>query len=166
MRTRGRLRVAAAAAVAAAGAVVAAVALTGGADDAPSSGGVRVAWAGTPQVVRPAGLPRDRVVVGRVRNEALRAVTLDVDGVRIVDARGRALPSTARFAQTFVRGRFPPGQPDIDPRGSPTERTRLGQRVRLRPNETAPLTLSWRVPAGRAAPVRVDLGPVSLPLPR
>ena len=49
--------------------------------------------------------------------------------------------------------------------GSKFERRRLGQIATIKPGQSVPLTLSWRVPEGGSEPVeaRFDGGTLSLP---
>ena len=121
-----------------------------------------VAWEGQTTVFTPEGLPSDRILTGRIANVASRDVELDVVDVRIVDGRGEQLESTARFASTFGHGLMSPAREDQPGAG---ERERLGQTVTLRPGQTAPITLSWRVPEGGSGAQRVELGAIELSLP-
>jgi hypothetical protein len=118
-------------AVVAAGA--AALALTAAGDGTSRTG--RVVWAGAPQ--RVAG----GVVHGEIRNDGLRPLRLNAAETRVLDARGRALPSVARFLDAYTPGR-------------------LGRAVTLAPGRTAPLTVAWR---GRGA-ARVTIGAAALAL--
>jgi hypothetical protein len=139
-------------AVLAAGGLAGAV-LAGGGDD--GSGGA-IAWAGEPLTVHQPELPDDTGVAGFVRNGSLRAVTLVADEVRVVDPSGRAVRSTARYAQGYTHALYPPRD---RPRGSAAVlEERLGERVTVKPGARVPLTLSWRVRRGDPAPVRAELG--------
>lgn len=159
MSTRARLGTAVAlvAAVVVAGVVL----LAGGAGAGGQAQGA-LAWQGQTTVFTPEGLPTDRILTGRITNVALRDVELDVADVRIVDRRGEELESTARFAAAFGHGLTSPAREGEPGAG---ERERLGQTVTLRPGQTAPLTLSWRVPEGGSGAQRVELGAVELTLP-
>jgi len=108
---------------------------------APREGDRTMRWAAAPRVVRPRALPRDRVLSAEVRNESPRPLRLVAARVRVLDARGRALRSVARFADAYV----------------PAARARA---VTLAPGDTAPLTVAWR---GRGAR-RVAIGPARLKL--
>lgn len=143
--------------------VVAAGVLGVGNSGAAPAGGVTVEWAAAPQVYRPPTLPRDRVMAGRVRNTSLRAVDLAVADIRLLDADGRPVRSTARFLQAYARGLYPPTQRPKTP--NPAEQRQLGEIVTIRPDRSAPLTVSWRVPPGGKPPVTIDLGKASLPIP-
>ena len=159
--TVSRTRLAAAVALVAALAVAAVVVFAGG---APADDGGSLSWDGP---VKPfqAGKPTDRVLTAKVRNTSLEEVTLDVLDIRVLDAEGRELQSTARFLAAFAHGLYPWSRRKGDPRdlGS-EERTRIGEMATLEPDQVVPLTLSWRVAPGGAQPVRVDLGSATLPL--
>lgn len=160
MRGAGRARVAALGALVAA-AAVAAVALlaVGGAE----GGEGPIAWKGTPAILR-SGPPTDRVLYGQIRNDSLRDIDLAVTDVEVLDEDGRALRSDVRFLAAFAHGLHAWSQRPDDV--GDFERRRLGEIATLRPGQAAPITLSWRVPAGREPPVRVDLGPAEVALPQ
>lgn len=122
----------------------------------------RLQWDGKPQLILVPELPRDRILTGKVRNASLRAVDLEAKRVRILDAQGHALKSTALFQQGFNHGLYPPS---MKIEGSEFERRRLGRIATIKPGQAVPLTLSWRVPAGGAEPVeaRFDGGRLALP---
>jgi hypothetical protein len=153
-----RLRLAVGAALIAALALAAVLLFTGGADGGTGT----LKWAGETRVLK-SGKPTDRIFMARLENASLRDVSLDVDDVRILDADGDEVQSTVRFLDAFVHGLFAWSQ-------SPSkltefERRRLGQIVTIKPGKTAPVTLSWRVPAGGSQPERVEFGPTSIDLP-
>jgi hypothetical protein len=156
---RTRYAIAAAVVAAAVAVLAGAVALSGGEND----GGGTLSWASEPRITTPRTLPRDRVLVSRVRNDTLEDVDLIAADVRIVDADGHALQSTARFLSAYAHGLFPPLQRPTTP--AEAEQRQLGEIVTLRPGESAPVTLSWRVPEGGEPPVRADFGVASLDLP-
>ena len=157
----GRARIALAAALAAV-AVVAVVALAwgGGGDD-----GGRLAWEGKPRVYRH-GKPTDRVLAGTLRNASLRDLTLDVEDARLLDADGHEVTGTVRFLSSYVHSLYTWSMRGENPRdlGS-QERTRIGEMAKLKPDQSVPVTLSWRVPERGDPPVRADFGSVSLALP-
>lgn len=151
--------------VAVAGAAVAAGALaafSSAGDEPPSA--ARLAWEGTPRIVRVPELPRDRVLAGRVRNASARELRLEADAVELLDARGRALPSTARFAAAYGHGLYSPTAPPREE--AELEQRRLGELAVLAPGESAPLTLSWRLEPGAGPPVRAQVEAIELRLPR
>ena len=133
----------------------------GGGADAQSGG---LVWDREPRVTKPPNLPRDRVLSGEVRNDSLERVDLEARDLRVVDAEGRRLPGNAAFLRTFVHGLFPPTR---EPGGGVPagERLRTGEIARILPDRKVPLTVAWRVPPGREAPVRIDYGRGSLPIP-
>jgi hypothetical protein len=128
-----------------------------------AGGPVRLAWKDSPQMIRVAELPDDRILTGHVRNTSLRPVDLSVDRIEIVDAHGRRLASTARFLQNFAHGLYPPS---MKVKGGKLERTRIGQIATVKPGQALPLTLSWRLTATTAQPLEVRFGGGSLSLPR
>jgi hypothetical protein len=135
----------------------------GSASAAAAAGPVRLAWKDSPQLIRVAELPDDRILTGRVRNASLRPVDLSVDRIEIVDARGKRLRSTARFLQAFAHGLYPPS---MHVKGGKLERTRIGQIATVKPGQDLPLTLSWRLVSSTAQPLEVRFGGGSLALPR
>ena len=128
-----------------------------------ATGTARLQWKEKPSLILVPSLPRDRILTGQLRNASLHAVDLDTERVRIVDSKGRALRSTARFAQHFSHGLYPWSW---HVKGSKFERTRIGKIATIRPGQSVPLTLSWRVPAGGSEPVEVRFDGGSLSLPR
>jgi hypothetical protein len=134
-----------------------------GSSAAAATGPVRLAWKDSPLMIRVPELPDDRILTGRLRNTSLRPVELSVDLIEIVDARGRRLPSTARFLQAFAHGLYPSS---MQVKGGMFERTRLGQIATIKPGQDLPLTLSWRLASSTAQPLEVRFGGGSLALPR
>ena len=155
-----RMRIVAAAclvlAVAAGAAVAVGAAGSGGADERSS-----LAWQGKPTFVQ-SGAVTDRVFQTQLRNDSLREVDLVANDVELLDERGKPVQSTARFLQAFAHGIYSWSM--TEERGD-FERRRLGEIATLKPGQTIPVTLSWRVPQGGEQPVRVDFGDVSLKLP-
>ena len=123
----------------------------------------RLQWKDEPLLIEVPELPRDRILTGQVRNTSLRAVDLEAGRVQILDARGRRLKATALFAQGFNHGLYPPS---MKIEGSEFERRRLGRIATIKPGQSVPLTLSWRVPAGGSQPVEARFDGGSLALPR
>ena len=134
-----------------------------GGEGATAQDPVRLGWDGQPKLIKVKELPRDRILAARVRNTSLRAVSLDVERIEIVDSEGRPLQSTARFLAAFAHGLYPPAQ-QVGPSGR-FERTRLGEIATLKPGQSLPLTLSWRMKPGGPAPTEVRFGGGSLKLP-
>jgi hypothetical protein len=133
----------------------------GGATQAATDS-ARLQWKSKPLLIKVPELPRDRILTGEVRNASLRPVDLESKRVRILDARGQRLKATALFAQGFNHGLYPPS---MKIEGSEFERRRLGRIATIKPGQSVPLTLSWRVPEGGSEPVeaRFDGGTLSLP---
>jgi hypothetical protein len=131
-------------------------------DDGAAVG--ELVWAKSPDVYREATLPRDRVLVGTVRNDSLRPLKIEAKDVRAVDEHGNALRANATFVRGYIHPLYPPTRPP--PGGLPeSELERTGRLLRIEPGKTAPLSIAWRVPPGGAAPVRVDYGSGWLPVP-
>ena len=124
-----------------------------------------VAWKGNPVIVRQPELPDDTIVSGHIRNRTGHVLKLDARSVRIVDAHGHALRSTARFNTGVTHQLYPPR--DAPKEGEPSFlRERLGEIASVKPGGSVPLVVSWRVKPGEDSPVKVELGGgVSLALP-
>ena len=121
-----------------------------------------LAWSdGAPAAYRPADLPRDHVVGGRVRNDSLRQLQVLASDVRLRDARGRVVAAVARFTFTPGHGLYPPTRVAAVPFA---EQLRLRIRVRLNPGDEAPLMVAWRDRPGASQPVSVDYGQGTLPI--
>jgi hypothetical protein len=129
-----------------------------GGDDELGSGDLM--WEKKPRVFTNPNLPDDRILAGTVRNDTLETVTLVARELDVRTPGGDQMESAAVFAQTFVRGVFPQNRGTEIPE---SEQLRIGLRARLRPGETAPLTVSWRQQGGQAAVV--DYGAGTLPVP-
>ena len=149
------------------GAVLIVVAITalvmsdGGAGD---EGAGDLAWARSPRVFTPESLPQDRVLSARLRNDSLRSIRLRVDDLRLEDANGRTVDSTAVFLDSFVHGLYPPTRQPAQV--SESELRRTGRLAVLAPGDSVPLTMAWRREGGVDAPVRLDYGRGYLPVPR
>ena len=153
-----RLRMVAAVALVAAVAVVAVALLAG------SAGGKATAleWEGKVEVFD-SGVPTDEILYTRVRNASMRDVDLDVDAVKVYGKDGEPVQASVRFLAAFAHGIFPWSQKP-DPLGD-FERRRMGEIATLKPGQSVPITLAWRVPKGTPRPTRVDLGPAELKIP-
>lgn len=126
--------------------------------------GNQLAWvAGGPQLYAPRDLPRDRIVVGAVRNRSSSTVRVLATDVRVRDARGNLLDSSAGFTASYAHGLFGAFQ---KPSALPTkELVRLGRLLILEPGAKSPLFASWRLPAGAREPVMIDYGSGRLAVP-
>lgn len=141
-----------------------ALATVAGGSGADEEGPAKAAWDGTPIVAPHPELPRDRIATGRIRNEGGSELRLSAGQARVLDARGRPVKATVRFAAGTTHALYPPREaPKENPRA---QQERLGDAATLAAGETAPLTIAWHAAKGAAAPVRVDLGPVDVPLPQ
>ena len=139
------------------------VAGCGGSDGRTQAG---VAWRGDPVVVRQPELPDDTIVSGRVVNRTGHVLRLDARSVRIVDAHGHAVRSTARFNSGITHGLYSNTRGGTSEREPEFLRRRLGEVASVKPGDSTPLVVSWRVGPGDDAPVKVELGGgVSLALP-
>jgi hypothetical protein len=134
----------------------------GGGDHA---GAGDLVWDKRPQVYRQPTLPRDRVLVGTVRNDSLRRVRLVAEDLRAVDRDGNTLRGNATFVRGYIHPLYPPTRP---PEGGipESELERTGRQMRLDPGKTAPVSVAWRVSPGGKPPVRIDYGSGWLPIPR
>lgn len=149
------------------GAVLIVVAITalvmsdGGAGD---EGAGDLAWARSPRVFTPESLPQDRVLSATLRNDSLRRIRLTVDDLRMEDANGQTVESTAVFLDSFVHGLYPPTRQPAQV--SESELRRTGRLAVIAPGDSVPLTVAWRREGGVDAPVRLDYGRGYLPVPR
>jgi hypothetical protein len=143
-------------------AAVLALAGCGGADRPRATSGHALAWTGTPHLYAHPTLRRDRILSGVVRNASSRPVLVQSRDVRVVDARGRRVRAAAIFLSSYAH-RIPPFN---KPSTVPGREQRLkGFVAELPPGRDVPLTVSWRLGPAPAAPVRVELGGSSLPIP-
>lgn len=161
MRSGARLRLAAAAAVATVAGTATVVAAGGAGDGARP--GVPLDWSGTPRVSTVPELPRDRILTGRLKNTSTRDLRLEADAVRLVDADGRPLRSTARFAAAFGHGLYSPR--DAPDEVAAAEQARLGTAVVVRRGQSVPVTLSWRLGRQGRPPTEARFGERALKLP-
>jgi hypothetical protein len=129
-----------------------------------SEGTGALVWVKQPTLVKQETLPRDRVLVGMVRNDSLRRITLKATGVRALDGDGNALEGNATFIRGYVHPLYPPTRPPAG--GLPdSELIRLGRVVRLDPGKRSHLSVAWRLKPGGKPPVRIDYGFGWLPIP-
>lgn len=134
----------------------------GGDDNNSGVGDLR--WERPPSLVLTPGLPRDRVVVGTVRNDSLRPIELAAARLRVVDRRRRRLRTQAQFAAAYAHGLY---GADYRPKTPPAdEQRRLGLVISLDPGENAPLTVAYRLARDTDGPLAIDYGTGSLPVPR
>jgi hypothetical protein len=142
-------------------AAVAVIALAGCGGDEGGRG--TLVWQGKPTLVRATTRPADRVLIGTVRNDSLRPVSLTARKLRVRDARGRPVPAFAEFAAAYAHSLYGAYQrPDPLPED---ELVRLGLLVRIDPGKTAPLVVSYRLHRRLKLPLAVDYGQGFLPIP-
>jgi hypothetical protein len=113
-------------------------------------------WKGAPFLEAVgATLPDDRILVGTVRNVSVRQeLTIDSKKIAVRDAAGKSLRAFGIFTATFAHGLYGVSEAPNGPVGS--DRKRLGFTVTLKPGETAPLTIAYRLAAGVKPPLRVE----------
>jgi hypothetical protein len=135
-----------------------------GSDDGDGGATGDLVWVRQPTVIEPEALPRDHVLVGVVRNDSLRRMTIEAKDVHAADPGGNALKGQATFIRGYIHPLYPPTRP---PEGGlpDSELIRLGRLVRLEPGERAHLTVAWRLQPGREPPTRIEYGFGSLPIP-
>jgi hypothetical protein len=140
-----------------------AILLLAGCGDSPGSSSV--AWEGKPLVVKQPELPRDTIVSGKIVNKGSETLRLAAADVRVVSSDGDAVESAVRFAVGVTHGLYPPRE---GPKEQEPEflQERLGEVAVVKPGESSPLVVSWRLKPGEAPPVKVELGEdASLTLP-
>jgi len=117
-------------------------------------------WDTKPHVFTNPHLPDDRVLTGVVRNDTLQPMDLVARDLEVETQGGDQMESAAIFAPTFIRSVFPQNREG----GVPIpEQIRIGLRTRLKPGQTAPITVSWRQNGSRAVTIAYATG--SLPVP-
>jgi hypothetical protein len=147
-------------AVATAGLTLSVVAVGCGSSTTSSN---RLAWIGTPRVYEPRDLPRDRVVIGRIRNGSKTTLRLEATALRVRDAQGHVLNSSAGFTASYAHGLFGAFQ---QPSALPVrELVRLGRLVILDPGATRPLFAAWRLAPNTREPLTIDYGSGTLAVP-
>ncbi|MGI9184989.1 MAG: hypothetical protein ACR2GZ_08495 [Solirubrobacteraceae bacterium] len=120
-------------------------------------------WIQAPQVFAPRDLPRDRIVIGRIRNQSHRTLRLAAAALRVRDSRGHVLRSSAGFTASYAHGLFGAfQQPSAEPL---RELVRLGRIVILDPGATSPVFAAWQLSSGSHAPVSLDYGHGRLAIP-
>jgi hypothetical protein len=125
----------------------------------------RLAWDGTPVVrASPSGA---RVVTGKVKNDSSSELRITAPKLRVVDANGRRIKSSAVFVSTYVRSIYPhngitPSRPSDYPEA---EQRRVGFLTVLGAGKSTPLTVSWQELRGRPAAKRIVFGATSLAIP-
>lgn len=122
-----------------------------------------LAWDGTPQVFKAKNLPNDRVVIARVKNEGDQTLHLVAKDLKVLDADGRPLVTSAAFSTSYAHGLFGAlQQPNPVP---PAELIRLGKVAYIPAGATVPFYAAWRLKPGTKEPVTIDYGPGTLAVP-
>ncbi len=148
--------------------LVAVIALGGGGggdNEASAGSGGRLAWVAKPRIYTPETLPRDRILVGDLRNDTLKEIDVRAaEDVKLLDADGRGVEHSAIFTEGFGRDIYPPSYRRKVPL---QDQLRLGLRAKIKPGETAPVTVAWRVPRGApdAVTLRLPGGDLEVPSP-
>jgi hypothetical protein len=123
----------------------------------------KAAWDGAPAVAPHPEIPTDRLATGRIKNEGAAELRLSVTQAQALDAHGTPVRATIRFAAGVTHSLYPPRDGPLEnPR---QQQERLGDAATIEPGGTAPLTVAWHAGTADRVPVKVDLGPVNLPLP-
>ena len=155
VRRRARAPVAAAALL---------VAGCGGGDGAGATSEGPLDWKTTPVLTVADRLPDDRILAGTVRNASLREeVTLDSARVVVRDAAGVRLQAYALYSFAYAHGLYGVAEAPNGPVDSDKER--LGYRRKLKPGQTSPLVVAYRLTKAARPPITVDYGGGRLPVP-
>ncbi|MCW2990438.1 MAG: hypothetical protein JWM73_1032 [Solirubrobacterales bacterium] len=142
-------------------AVVAAAGCGGsGSGDTAKSG---LAWDGTPKVFRAKNLPNDRVVIAKVKNAGTKTLHLVAARLKVRDADGHALVTSAAFATDYAHGLF--GALQQPKQLPPAELIRLGKVAYIPAGATVPFYAAWRLTPGAKEPVTIDYGAGTLAVP-
>lgn len=133
----------------------------GGGDDQPRRTGL--SWDGTPKVFKSKNLPEDRVVIARVRNTGKETLYLVARDLKVRDASGHALQSSAAFTTSYGHGLF---GALVAPKQLPqAELIRLGKVAYIAAGASLPFYAAWRLKPGTKEPVTIDYGSGSLEVP-
>ena len=139
----------------------------GGGSGAPDRGSADgpLAWKKAPVLtVAAETLPDDRILAGTVRNVSLRdELELDATKVVVRDAAGKRLEAFALYSHTYAHGLYGAAEAPDGPLGE--DRRRLGYVRKVRPGESAPLTVAYRLTPATKPPLTVDYGRGRLPVP-
>ena len=133
----------------------------GGGEVGAGDGSGPLRWAGKPTLFTPDTLPGDRILTGRLRNQSVRRVRVQLSDVRVLARDGSRVAAQPIFLDTFGKSLWPAGRgPEVMP---DTELLRTGRIAFLRPGEEVPITVAWHAAAGR--PAVVDYGSGMIPVP-
>jgi hypothetical protein len=101
-------------------------------------------WVDEPDAYDPESLPRDRVAVGRIRNNGSEPIEASADDFEVRDAEGRELSATLQFIDVFA-----------DPPQEPEKQLQIGVDLELGPGRTSPLTVRYRLDRRAELPASV-----------
>ena len=119
-------------------------------------------WDGAPRMTVVAGTTAGRLLFGHVVNRSDRAVKLRAGAVRVLDADGHELHTSAAFADGFVPGVTLRGY-GSDLFAADAGTASVGSEIVLKPGAKAPLSVSFSAPGGeRASAVRYGGGRLKL----
>ena len=129
-------------------------------DGASPRGDGPLVWTEKPVQFTPETLPGERILTGKLRNEGMRRLRVDLPDLRIRDSGGEPVAAQPIFLQTFGKSLWSPGRgPDVMPE---TELVRTGRIAWLEPGQVVPFTIAWRAPA---APSRIEYDGGWVPVP-
>ena len=128
-----------------------------------NAGSTPLSWKGTPLVFRATHLPRDRILIGTIRNRSKRSLRLAAGQVTVRDVAGHRLRGSAQFKTAYAHGLYGAYQkPTPLP---PEELVRLGLVVEVPAGSSAPLAITFRLGPSTRPPLHVEYGRGSLPVP-
>lgn len=139
-----------------------AIAGCGGSGSSATTGSGELVWTKAPLLIVPPDLPRDRILSGTLRNQALRQVKTKASDVVLRDASGHRVHASVAFLRSYLHGLYPPTR---EPQLPDSELRRLGRLATIDPGKTSPLVVSWHLKPGAKPPVRVVISGDSLPIP-
>jgi len=136
----------------------------GGGGTEAASGGGPLDWKAEPVLTVADRLPDDRILAGTVRNASVRKdIALDSGRVVVRDAAGTRLEAYALYSFAFAHGLY--GQAEAPNGPVESDRERLGYRRTLKPGQSAPLVVAYRLTPSTRPPITVDYGGGTLPVP-
>jgi hypothetical protein len=120
-------------------------------------------WDAAPRSSALGGTGGDRLLFGHVVNRSDHVARLRAADVRVRDADGDELTTSAAYADGFVAGVSLRGYGD-ELFGGDGMGAGVGREIALGPGQAAPLSVSFTVPAGGEKAVALDYGAGTLPL--
>lgn len=107
-------------------------------------------WVDEPRAYEQDRLPRDRVVIGRIRNTGGDPIDASADDFEVRDAQGRELFANLQFIDAFAERPDDSGQAE-----PPEEQLKIGADLELQPGASAPLTVRYRLDRKAVPPASV-----------